>query len=91
MFYGYLNEELDKDTTISLPNNVKIDSSGNFTIPTSASNKFLYIAPPPPLDYTDQSRIIVSNIYTQYYLLLGGISKYSENTFSPYQKGDNFW
>ena len=88
MFYGYLNEELDKDTTISLPNNVKIDSSGNFTIPTSASNKFLYIAPPPPLDYTDQSRIIVSNIYTQYYLLLGGISKYSENTFSPYQKGD---
>ena len=87
MFYGYLDEELDNNTTISLPSNVKIDSSGNFTIPT-ASYKFLYIAPPPPLDYTAQSRITVSNIYTQYYSLLGELSKYSEKTFSPYQKGD---
>ena len=88
MFYGYLDKELGKKSTITLPSNVKSDSSGNFNIPTSASYKFLYIAPPPPYEYTAQSRITVSNIYTQYYVLLGELSKFSEKTYSPSQKGE---
>ena len=87
MFYGYLNEELGNETTIILPYNVKIDSSGNFSIPT-ASYKFLYIAPPPPLEYTNQSQITVSNYYIQYFKLLGELPKYSEKSFNPNEKGE---
>ena len=79
MFYKYSNEELNNDTTITLPNNVKSDSSGIFSIPT-ASYKFLYFAPPPPTNFVYQSRVTVYN--KLYYVLLGELSKYSEKTFT---------
>ena len=66
MFYGYLNEELDNETVITLPSNVRNDSSGIYKIKKSSSYKYLYFAPPPVIYYGSDSSITVYNtIITQ--------------------------
>ena len=87
IFYGYLNEKIDTGKTIYLRASVKSDSSGSFTLSTT-SYKYLYIAPPPPYSYSAQSTITVSNIFQQSYKLLGELSKFSQQSFYPYKKGD---
>ena len=65
IFYGYLDKELDNETTITLPSNTYKDSSGNYKIPKSSSYKYLYFAPPPVINYGSDSSITVYNTITQ--------------------------
>ena len=88
MFYGYLNTELNYGNTIYLPSNVKKDSTSIFTVSKESSYTYLYIAPPPPYDYTTQSQITVSNIFKISVKVIGELSKFSSQTFSPTQKGE---
>ena len=87
MFYGYLNKELDNETTIILPSNTYPDTSGNYKIPKSSSYKYLYFAPPPVINVYSNPIITVYNIFQQSYKLLEELPKFGEKSFVPYEKG----
>ena len=83
------------DTLLNVGTEVILSSflySSNYTfIEPIPFKKYLCFAPPPPINYDDQTRITIYNTYREYaieYKVLGDLPKYSNETFYPYKKGE---
>ena len=88
MYYGGYDSQLSIDAEVTLSSYVSSISSSDysFNVPKTG-HKYLYVAPPPPYTIEPRASITVENIFSVTYTLLGELSKYSEKSFAPSDKG----
>ena len=94
MYYGASKYKLAKGTEVTLSNAVistnAVSTSEYYFSIRRVTDRYLYIAPPPPSSFTSASRITVFNIYSINpitYKILGGIPKLGSVSFNPSVEG----
>ena len=88
MYYGGSDSQLSIDAEVTLSSYVSSISSSDYTFNVpKTGHKYLYVAPPPPHSFESRTYITVNNIFSVTYIVLGELSKYSEKSFAPSEKG----